>query len=600
MSVLPTALVREHLPAQRTALRWLGRIGLAFALFVALDIHITQGIGDYISDFLYPEPDQDLVPPLVSKLVFSLAVFALFISRSLAIRLLATTMTFLSFWLFIAYEALNTSGSGFDSWLGFELGDASTLLIEISRPGAIRGAITAFLPVIAKSGLYSLAYTGILTAIARWVAPCIGSAWASAAPILSLSAIYIATANSGAAVNHFPIPAKVPFQFYQAARLPIYRGKRDPVEIVSNADRRQELLIFIVDESIRGDALGLNGFAFDTTPFLSSLGSRLLNYGVASSMTNASAGTHILLQTGFGLDEIDDATNVSVYKRPNLFQYARSAGYGTVYIDGQLKGSRLQNYMRGTDFEFIDRYHQIRSEFPGIELWEIDQKIARLIGEIARERSGEPTFFYVIKSGAHFPYRDSYPPDLEPPAPLPGHVIDVEAMAADEIGTLRLEYYSAARWAVDEFFRTLLPGIEGLNGSVLYTSDHGQALRENGDWATHGNSIATLPMGLVPLWLIPFGASTAFVESLAAPNLARNSGRASHFALFSTLLVLAGYDRDAAHRRYGESLFDELTGRRVFLSGFYPGAPDPIRNEVPEWTGLVASEPAFPALTAPN
>jgi hypothetical protein len=61
--------------------------------------------------------------------------------------------------------------------------------------------------------------------------------------------------------------------------------------------------------------------------------------------------------------------------------------------------------MRGTDFEFIDRYDQIRSEFPGIERWEIDQQIAKLIGEIARERSSEPTFFYVVKSGAHFPYQ---------------------------------------------------------------------------------------------------------------------------------------------------------------------------------------------------
>jgi lipid A ethanolaminephosphotransferase len=600
MSVLPTAVAREHLPAQRKALRWLARIGLAYALFVAIDIHITQGIGDYLSNFLYPEPDQDLGPPLVSKLVFSLAGFALFISRSLAVRLLAITTTFLSFWLFIAYEALNTSGSGFDSWLGFELGDASTLLIEIARPGAVTDVITAFLPVIAASGLYALAYTGLLAAIARWIAPRVGSAWASLAPILSLSAVYLATSSSGAAVNHFPIPAKVPFQFYQASRLPIYRGKRDPVELTSHADRRQKLLIFIVDESIRGDVLGLNGFAFDTTPFLSSLGSRLLNYGVASSMTNASAGTHVLLQTGFRLDEIDQATAVNVYKRPNLFQYARSAGYETVYIDGQLKGARLQNYMRGTDFDFIDRYHQIRSELPEIERWEIDQQIARRIGEIARERSGEPTFIYVVKSGAHFPYTGSYPPTQTQPALLPGHEIDLEAMAADEIGALRLQYYTAARWAVDEFFRTLLPGIDGLSGTVLYTSDHGQALRENGDWATHGNTIATLPMGLVPLWLLPFGDATASVQGLAASNLARNAGRASHFAIFSTLLVLAGYDRDAVHRRYGESLFDELTGRRIFLSGFYPGAPDPIRNVVPEWTGLVASEPSPSSRPAPN
>jgi hypothetical protein len=69
--------------------------------------------------------------------VFSLVVFAMFISRSLSIRALGITNTFLCFWSFIAYEALNTTGQGFNSWLGFEVGDANTILIEISRPGAM-------------------------------------------------------------------------------------------------------------------------------------------------------------------------------------------------------------------------------------------------------------------------------------------------------------------------------------------------------------------------------------------------------------------------------------------------------------------------------
>ena len=346
-------------------------------MFVAVDIHIAQGIGNYLSGFSNPDLLQAAVRPLVFKLVFSLAVFAMLTSRSLSIRALGITNTFVCFWIFMAYEALNTTGDGFNSWLGFEVGDANTILIEISRPGATQDVINAFLPMIAKSGLHALAYTAVLAAVAQWIAPRIGSAWASVTPIIGLSALYIATANSGAAVNYFPVAAKVPFQFYEAARMPIYRGKRDPVEIVSHADRRQELLIYVVDESVRGDVLGVNGFEFDTTPFLSSIANRLLNYGVASSATNASAGTHILLQTGFGLEEIDQATGTSLYKRPNIFQYARAAGYSTVYIDGQLKGARLQNYMRGTDFEFIDRYDQIRSEFPGIERWEIDQKIAK-------------------------------------------------------------------------------------------------------------------------------------------------------------------------------------------------------------------------------
>jgi hypothetical protein len=246
-------MAREQLPAWPQAARWLLRTGFAFSIFVAIDIHIAQGIGGYLSTCLHPEPDQKLLLPVVFKLVFSLAIFALFISRNRWVRLLAITDTFFCFWLFIAYEALNATSSGVWSGVGFELGDASTILLEFSRAGAIKSTITAFLPVIAQSGLYAFAYTAILATIARWVAPRVGGAWASVAPIIGLSALYLATSNSGAAIDQFPIPAKVPFQFYQASHLPIYRGERDPVEMVSDAGRRQELLILIVDESIRGD-----------------------------------------------------------------------------------------------------------------------------------------------------------------------------------------------------------------------------------------------------------------------------------------------------------------------------------------------------------
>jgi hypothetical protein len=76
------------------------------------------------------------------------------------------------------------------------------------------------------------------------------------------------------------------------------------------------------------------------------------------------------------------------------------------------------------------------------------------------------------------------------------------------------------------------------------------------------------------------------IQFLARPKIEGNAGRVSQFQLFSTLLVLAGYDRDAVRKRYGAGLFDEIEGERVFLSGFFPGTSDVVRSEVPEWTGV--------------
>lgn len=83
-------------------------------------------------------------------------------------------------------------------------------------------------------------------------------------------------------------------------------------------------IIFIIDESIRGGMLSINGHDVDTMPFLASVSKKARNYGVASSCTNCSSTTNIILVTGIGLHQLPD-TGYETLKESSLFQYAKRA-----------------------------------------------------------------------------------------------------------------------------------------------------------------------------------------------------------------------------------------------------------------------------------
>jgi len=75
-----------------------------------------------------------------------------------------------------------------------------------------------------------------------------------------------------------------------------------PREEVSNgaSAQPQNNVVFIIDESVRGDHLSLNGYARKTTPFLDALAESgaIANWGIAASATTCSVATNRLLLTG--------------------------------------------------------------------------------------------------------------------------------------------------------------------------------------------------------------------------------------------------------------------------------------------------------------
>src|SRR5688572_28398781 len=264
-------------------------------------------------------------------------------------------------------------------------------------------------------------------------------------------------------------------------------------------------IVLVIDESVRGDHLSVNGYPRETTPFLDDIARRdiLFTWGIAAAASTRSEESFQHILTGMTTAETGEIwEKLKTY--PTLFQYAKAANYRTYYLDGQ-----QNEYWGGNagDVKFIDA--SLGSKYfdsDGKDPWDVDQRIADKAAEIIAGSSGN--FVVIFKRGSHTPYHLNFPPGSEVWRP------SLQTSRRDgNAGTLINTYDNSIRYKLDVFFRSLVGDPPRLpNGTVIiYTSDHGQTLYEGGEIHSHGGE--SVREATVPLFMIGEVASrpdTAF------------------------------------------------------------------------------------------
>ncbi len=383
--------------------------------------------------------------------------------------------------------------------------------------------------------------------------------------------VWLAFAAYGAAMAFFCVEPEREHQIPVFIRTPVlvinglkasyslYSGMRaEPVLEPKLTGEYQSHILFIMDETIIGKDLSLNGFEFDTTPYLRTLADRrFYNYGIACSAGNLSSVTNILVVSGLRPDEIPDHDQKSMHQA-SIFGYAKKAGRKTYYIDAQ--NIKLMNYMYARDFRdfefrkiFFNDY-----DYDSKAVYAADVEAMAMAEEIIKG-ADRPAFIFLLKTGCHNPYENKYPEDADYP--------DLNG-----ISSTRRPYYYALRWNVDEFMQEVSRRLADTNTLVVYTGDHGEDLTylEGNRIVAHGNMDNPDPVEAnVPImvWAMSEQANEDFLK--AGGFNAKNVDKASHFQLFSTMLILMGYDRREAGERHGPSLFDDPLPFRGFVSGDY-------------------------------
>ncbi|HZD91335.1 MAG TPA: sulfatase-like hydrolase/transferase, partial [Pseudolabrys sp.] len=347
-------------------------------------------------------------------------------------------------------------------------------------------------------------------------------------------------------------------------------------------------IVMMIDESVRGDYIDFKpGNPY--TPELAALKAKgdIVNFGPAVSGGNCSHYSNAILR----FDAKENHIGQAMLSQPTLWQFAKKAGFRTVYIDGQAgfnhNPGKLQNFMTQAEASDIDGFYALSENIPTPQL--DDHVLDFVEKEIKPDR---PVLIYANKNGAHFPYDQDYPKSARLFTPT------MTQVAPKDTSVGRIDSFrNAVRWSVDRIMAKLIRDTDGLRDTVIiYTSDHGQNFDPKR--FTHCTVEDPNPReGLVPLFVVTGNpALKARFEKAAAES----QGHGSHFAIAPTVLDLMGYDHTAVAKAYGASLLDKSTRETKFTSGDIFG----LFTEKPRWHPVDLSkrylEPdAFPRLKAP-
>jgi hypothetical protein len=298
-------------------------------------------------------------------------------------------------------------------------------------------------------------------------------------------------------------------------------------------------VVLVVDESIVDDVLRKGS---DVWVDANSLPSGIeYDFGPAVSGGNCSSDSNLILRVGPRPLHL----NEDLGSYATVWEYAKHAGYETIYIDAQEQSDHLHNWMTARERHFIDHVYV----FPNVPVAQRDRQAGELVSKLLSK--GPPRFIYVNKVGAHFPWDSKYPAEAaryQPTTevvgdPLLAHAANQRGLLAkidDLSGTERFKnsYRNAVEWNLNTFFQALRGLSQDESSVLIYTSDHGQNVwRENGITATHCTGV---PRSATRVPVIVFTASPKW-SGILRKTATDNFGKTSHFNIFASVLQFLGY-----------------------------------------------------------
>jgi len=355
----------------------------------------------------------------------------------------------------------------------------------------------------------------------------------------------------------YPSFVKVPlsiFNAYDDGLMDIPFVKRDRVVATPTSNPHFKNIILLVDESVRGDYLSINGYPKKTTEYLSSL-DKLFTLGSISSVANSSANSNYILRNGITLEELPDK-EYKTLKKPSIFQYAKKAGFKTIFLDAQSNYQGLQNNMSSYDLEDIDFFITQRNKD---DYSLSDRRITKQLSKILADNSKDKFFVYFVKYGSHFKWQLNYPKENETFKPA---LTIYEALGFDNREKAVNSYLNSVKWGVDGYFEYLLKTIDTKDTLIIHTADHGQNIIENEILVTHGTA-KNPPSTMANVPLLIYANDIDYIKSKFDKI---ELDTYSQYQLFPSLLDIMGYNEETVGQ-YGSPFWKGNKKERRFYSG---------------------------------
>ncbi len=419
----------------------------------------------------------------------------------------------------------------------------------------------AYATNIGKSILLSLIVVWILYIIRKKVLKIRFSNWTIVLLFIPLVFISMVTHRVDTfKLSSYPSLIKIPLIAVENNRISAPLRRRVLSKDITPIDEgRFKNIIWIIDESVTGTYLSINGYQKDTTPYLTKLdknSSIISNFGVVNSISNCSGKSNLFLRIGM-VPKSKQHIKEEMFKLPTIFQYAKRAGYTTWLFDSQTQKDHLQDYLTLYDKESIDNFKTLGTDVPR---YKKDSTLLDRVAQITHKSGSRKNFIVVVKYGSHFPYFTSYNHKYSPFQPT----VEVAygGMDMEHKEQMVNTYLNSIYSSVDLYLKEMVKKVNFENSVVFYTSDHGQNILETKNLTrTHCNTEIVVKNEVsVPLFVFTKDAKKRFPVD--------RDKFYSQIQIFPTILSLFGYNKSIIEP-YGDTLyrgFNSSEDREYILS----------------------------------
>lgn len=263
----------------------------------------------------------------------------------------------------------------------------------------------------------------------------------------------------------FPINIYYSFDGYRANRMEI-QSVRDAFNdiAVEQNDSLSPIVVVVLGESLRADHLALNAYNRNTTPNLMDEVNLVSFPNTYTEALYTSSAIPMLLTRS---ESIDDETG---YTEPSFITLFKKVGYRAVWLANQPVEPSYAYFAHEGDATV---FHNAARPLNDYRAWYDMELMPSFIEEVSTRDSALLMVIHPI--GSHWWYPSHYEREFAQFQPECTHK-DIDRTGREEL----INSYDNTILATDNFLGNILEELRKRNAVMIYMSDHGESLGENG------------------------------------------------------------------------------------------------------------------------
>lgn len=259
----------------------------------------------------------------------------------------------------------------------------------------------------------------------------------------------------------------VPLSYYEHRRAHLASRAELPGGAMYTGQGDRPLVVLVFGESLRADHLGLNGYSRQTTP-------RLEREQVVSLPNIYSEYTYTNPSIAHMLTRADEHHPERAESEPSFVPLFARSGYKTAWLANQEPTSSYTYFMGECDTVV---YANIDKSYHVFDRWTDSVLLDAFDAELARGRQGAGHLIILHTMGSHWYYNARYTPEYEHYRPTTKSRI-VRANTPEEM----INAYDNTVLFTDDWLSRLIARLKDREAILIYQSDHGEGLGDDGVW----------------------------------------------------------------------------------------------------------------------